>query len=56
MYKILMDNKTLGVIIVIFGGIILFSDHKSAWIVSAILVGLGSGIFFYDNKKNNIDS
>ena len=50
-----MNNKTLGVIIIVFGGLILYSDQPSAWIVSAISVGLGTGIFFWKDKKNDIE-
>ena len=48
-----MDNKTLGVIIVVFGGLVLFSEQDYAWIVSAISIGIGSGVFFW--KDNNKD-
>ena len=38
-----MDNKTLGIIIVI--GLILYSEQEGSWIVSAIVIGIGGGIF-----------
>ncbi|MDC1096077.1 LPXTG cell wall anchor domain-containing protein [Pelagibacteraceae bacterium] len=50
-----MDKKTLGISVIIFGGLVLFSEQENAWIVSAILVGIGSGIFFFKKKQNNID-
>ena len=50
-----MDNKTLGIIIIIFGGLALFSDHESAWIISSISIGVGTGIFFWKDKKNDIE-
>tara|TARA_E500000331_G_scaffold100373_1_gene97162 strand:- start:439 stop:594 length:156 start_codon:yes stop_codon:yes gene_type:complete len=50
-----MDNKTLGVIIVIFGGLILYSDQQGVWIVSAIIIGIGGGIFFWKENKNDVD-
>ena len=50
-----MDNKTIGIIIVIFGGLALFSLQDSAWIVSAISIGIGTGIFFWKDRRNNID-
>ena len=50
-----MDNKTLGIIVVIFGGLALFSEQDSAWIVSAISIGIGTGIFFWKDRRNNID-
>jgi hypothetical protein len=51
-----MDNKTIGVIIIVFGGLILYSEQEFAWIVSAITIGIGSGIFFWKDNKNNIDT
>ena len=42
-----MNKKTIGLLIAIFGVLIFFSNEESAWIVSAILLGLGSGIFFW---------
>ena len=42
-----MKNKTLGIIIVIFGGLALFSVQDSAWIVSSISMGVGTQEFFY---------
>tara|TARA_B110001452_G_C14910979_1_gene318436 strand:+ start:108 stop:263 length:156 start_codon:yes stop_codon:yes gene_type:complete len=51
-----MSNRTLGIIIVLFGGLVLYSNHESAWIVSAISIGIGTGIFFWKDKENNINS
>jgi multisubunit Na+/H+ antiporter MnhG subunit len=42
-----MNKKTTGVLIAIFGALIFFSNEQSAWIVSAVLLGAGSGIFFW---------
>tara|TARA_X000000368_G_C23032766_1_gene713315 strand:+ start:1488 stop:1622 length:135 start_codon:yes stop_codon:yes gene_type:complete len=42
-----MENKTLSIIMVILGVIVIFSKHDSAWIVSAILIGVGTGLFFW---------
>ena len=50
-----MNNKTLGVIIIVFGGLVLYSEQEFAWIVSAIAIGIGSGIFFWKESKNRID-
>ncbi|MDB9799506.1 hypothetical protein OAB48_00560 [Pelagibacteraceae bacterium] len=50
-----MDNKTLGIIIIIFGGLTLFSEHESAWIISSVSIGIGTGIFFWKDKNNGID-
>ena len=51
-----MNNKTLGVIIIVFGGLVLYIEQEAAWIISAILIGIGSGIFFWKDNKNDIDT
>tara|TARA_X000001036_G_C20187005_1_gene605871 strand:+ start:83 stop:238 length:156 start_codon:yes stop_codon:yes gene_type:complete len=51
-----MNNKTLGIVIIVFGGLVLYSEHGGAWIVSAIAIGIGSGIFFWKDKKNDVDN
>ena len=51
-----MNNKTLGIIIIVFGGLVLYSEQEYSWIVSAVAIGIGSGIFFWKDKKNNIDT
>ena len=51
-----MNNKILGIIILIFGILALYSKQDSAWIVSAISIGIGSGIFLWKDKKNNKDN
>jgi len=50
-----MNNKTLGIIIIVFGGLALYSKQEYAWIVSAISIGIGSGIFFWKDKEGNIE-
>ena len=47
-----MNNKTLGIIIIVFGGLVLYSEHELNWILSAISIGIGSGIF--SGKKNKM--
>tara|TARA_B100000767_G_scaffold243971_1_gene241931 strand:- start:638 stop:772 length:135 start_codon:yes stop_codon:yes gene_type:complete len=42
-----MDKKTIGILIAISGALILFSTDEYAWILSAVLLGFGSGIFFW---------
>ena len=51
-----MDNKVLGLIIIVFGGLVLFSELEAAIWVSAISVGVGTGIYFFwkDENKNAI--
>jgi len=51
-----MNNKTRGIVIIVFGGLVLFSNQELAWIVSAVSIGIGSGVFLWKDKKNNIDT
>ena len=51
-----MNNKTLGIIIIVFGGLVLYSQQEYAWVVSAISIGVGSGIFFWNEKKKDIEN
>ena len=48
-----MNNKILGIIIILFGGIVLFSKLEAAIWVSAISIGIGSGIFFFWKDEKN---
>ena len=50
-----MDNKLLGVIIIGFGILVLFSDQEYSWIVSAAAVGIGSGFLIRKEEKDDID-
>ena len=51
-----MNNKTLGIIAIVFGGLVLYSQQEYAWVVSAISIGVGSGIFFWKEKKKDIEN
>jgi uncharacterized membrane protein YjjB (DUF3815 family) len=42
-----MSKKIIGLVIAIFGLLLFFSSTENAWIISAILLGFGSGIFFW---------
>ena len=42
-----MNNKILGSIIIALALLVFFSTYESTWIISAILLGAGSGIFFW---------
>ena len=42
-----MGKKSIGISIAIFGALVLFSNEENTWIVSAVLLGIGSGIFFW---------
>ncbi len=48
-----MDNKLLGVIIIGFGLLVLFSKQEYSWVVSAIAVGIGSGFVIRKNEKED---
>ena len=51
-----MDNKLLGVIIIGFGLLVLFSEQEYSWVVSAIAVGIGSVFIIRKSEKNDIDN
>ena len=51
-----MNNKTLGIVIIVVGGLVLYSQQELAWIISAISIGVGSGIFFWKDNKNDVDT
>ncbi len=42
-----MKNKNLGIIIVLLGVIAIFAQQNYAWVLSAIMIGIGSGLFFW---------
>ena len=48
-----MDNKLLGVIIIGFGLLVLFSKQEYSWVVSATAVGIGSGFLIRKNEKED---
>jgi len=50
-----MDNKLLGVIIIGFGILVLFSDQEYNWIVAAAAVGIGSGFLIRKEEKDDIE-
>ena len=45
-----MSNKLLGGITIVLGLLIFFAQNDNAWIFSAILLGVGSGLFFWDDN------
>ena len=51
-----MNNKTLGIILIVFGGLVLYSDQEYSMLISAIAIGIGSGIFFWKEKEKDIDN
>ncbi len=51
-----MNNKLLGIIIVVFGGLVLYSQQQEyAWIISAVSIGVGTGIFFWKEKESDVE-
>jgi len=46
-----MNYKVTGIIIIILGSLVIFSTGKNSWIISAIMIGLGSGLLFWREKK-----
>tara|TARA_B110001452_G_scaffold197939_1_gene167857 strand:- start:161 stop:295 length:135 start_codon:yes stop_codon:yes gene_type:complete len=42
-----MGKKTIGISIAVLGALVLFSSKENAWIISAVLLGVGSGVFFW---------
>ena len=51
-----MHNKTFGIVIIVISGLVLYSEHEAAPIISAILIGIGSAIFFFwKDNMNDID-
>ena len=50
-----MNNKTVGIIAIVFGSLVLYSQEKYSWIVSAIFIGIGTGIWFWKDKGKDIE-
>ncbi len=50
-----MKNSTLGALIVLAGVLTIFVENDKAWIISAILIGGGTGIFFWKDKDKYTD-
>ena len=51
-----MNNQAIiGLALVGFGLLLLFSDEPYSWIFSAVAVGVGSGFIIKKIKKDDID-
>ncbi len=48
-----MTNKTIGIAVVVFGGLVLYSQAEYALIVSSLSIGVGSGIYFFWKDKES---
>ena len=52
-----MHNQTImGLALIGFGFLLLFSDEPYSWVFSAMAVGVGSGFIIKKNKKDDIDT
>jgi len=52
-----MYNQTIiGLTLIGFGLLLLFSDEPYSWVFSAMAVGVGSGFIIKKNKKDDIDT
>jgi hypothetical protein len=51
-----MNYRTMGIAIIVAGGLVLYIQNSAAWILSAILVGVGTGLFFFQKNKNDEDN
>ena len=52
-FDLSMDNKLLGIIIIGFGLLVLFSEQEYSWVISAIAVGIGSGFLIRKSEKED---
>ena len=48
-----MTNKTIGIAVVVFGGLVLYSQAEYSWIISSLTIGAGSGIYFFWKDKES---
>ena len=55
-FDLSMDNKLLGIIIIGFGLLVLFSKQEYSWVISAIAVGIGSGFLIRKSEKNDLEN
>ncbi len=46
-----MKKNLIAMLLILFGVVIIFSDHKAAWWLSAVLIGVGSGLMFMRDIK-----
>ena len=53
MYYCMMSikNSTIAILIVLAGVGIIFIDHDYSWIISAVFIGVGTGLFFWKDKN-----
>tara|TARA_B100000965_G_scaffold384601_1_gene385012 strand:- start:204 stop:344 length:141 start_codon:yes stop_codon:yes gene_type:complete len=46
-----MKKNLIAMLLILLGVVIIFSDHKAAWWLSAVLIGVGSGLMFMRDIK-----
>ena len=46
-----MKKNLIAILLILLGVVIIFSDHKAAWWLSAVLIGVGSGLMFMRDIK-----
>ena len=53
MYCCMMSikNSTIAILIVLAGVGIIFIDHDYSWIISAVFIGVGTGLFYWKDKN-----
>ncbi len=54
MYCCMMSikNSTIAILIVLAGVGIIFIDHDYSWIISAVFIGVGTGLFYWKDKNS----
>tara|TARA_Y100001970_G_scaffold148975_1_gene182882 strand:- start:262 stop:417 length:156 start_codon:yes stop_codon:yes gene_type:complete len=50
-----MKKNIIALLLVLFGVLIIFYNHERAWVVSAICIGFGTGIYFWKDKEDDIE-
>tara|TARA_B100002051_G_C16741875_1_gene644820 strand:- start:1259 stop:1414 length:156 start_codon:yes stop_codon:yes gene_type:complete len=50
-----MKKNTIALLLVLFGVLVIFYDHERAWVVSALCIGFGTGIFFWKEKESDVE-
>ncbi|MDC0370034.1 hypothetical protein OAM71_01090 [Pelagibacteraceae bacterium] len=46
-----IKNSTIAILIVLAGVGIIFIDHDYSWIISAVFIGVGTGLFYWKDKN-----
>ena len=46
-----IKNSTIAILTVLAGVGIIFIDHEYSWFISAVFIGVGTGLFFWKDKN-----